>query len=188
MKRRRPRKRRRSIGRRRKGTVGGGKDAKSKPRRVKHSPPEPPRLRPRRKPHHKSVSDVAKLDLSGEDLWRQRRVCIYVHWRDTFDCAPPACWKGKDVDAFDHGFRVSTVWSWHRPLIIIVFCHIFQVLGPKGRLAFFVCVFEPRILCGVLRGVPVNYGNGWRCGSGSSGWRCYPAPTLRFALPIIFFF
>ena len=96
MKRRRPRKRRRSIGRRRKGTVGGGKDAKSKPRRVKHSPPEPPRLRPRRKPHHKSVSDVAKLDLSGEDLWRQRRVCIYVHWRDTFDCAPPACWKGKD--------------------------------------------------------------------------------------------
>ena len=97
MKRRRPRKRRRCIGRKRKGTVGGGKSKSTTFKKHNYSPPEPPSMRVRREICHRSVKDQVS-DLSGEDLWRGRRMAIYVFWRDSLECPPPSSWKGKDGD------------------------------------------------------------------------------------------
>ena len=93
MKRRRPARRRRSIGRRRKRTVGGGRDKKPKPKVTKYSPPEPPRLRIRRTTPHTPVCAIT-TDLSGEDVWRARRITIYTYWRDVLLCPGPTRWRG----------------------------------------------------------------------------------------------
>ena len=99
MKRRRPGRRSRCIGRRRKHTVAGDKDTKKKSKTPKFSPPEPPRLCPWRTVHHKSVVQQT-IDMSGEALWRSRRVVIYVFWSDVIKCPPPSSWKGKDGDIY----------------------------------------------------------------------------------------
>ena len=35
-------------------------------------------------------------DVSGELLWRPRRIQIYATWRDTLQCPPPETWTGTD--------------------------------------------------------------------------------------------
>ena len=84
------------IERQRKYAKGGGSSKRKRATRPRYSPPEPPMSRLRRKAsHHKSIANVT-LNLSGEELWRTRRIAIYVHWRDTFHCPPPESWPGKD--------------------------------------------------------------------------------------------
>ena len=95
MKRKRPSRRRRCIGRRRKGSVGGGKTKSANFQRQNFSPPVQPSKRVRRKVHHKPVR-VTATDVSGEQLWRPRRMQIYATWRDAFECTPPETWKGTD--------------------------------------------------------------------------------------------
>ena len=95
------------IGRKRKYSKSGGSWNRKPSAAPRCSPPEPPKLRPRReRTHHKSIRDVA-VNLEDESLWRSRRVAIYVLWRDTFLAPDPKCWKGKDgtIMAIQHRTR-----------------------------------------------------------------------------------
>ena len=79
MKRKRPDKRRRCIGRRsrRKGTVGGGKSKSARFKRQNFSPPEPPALRVRTQRRYRPMQEQV-TDLTGESIWRDRRIVSYL--------------------------------------------------------------------------------------------------------------
>ena len=86
---------RKRIGRKRKYSSTGGSTTRGRSKTTNYSPSVPPQARMRTNRHKKSIRTVA-TDLTGEDLWRTRRMAIYVMWRDTYDCPEPSTWKGKD--------------------------------------------------------------------------------------------
>ena len=94
-KRKRPKRRRSSLGRKRKHSVGGGSVARGPSKSPRCSPAVPPTSRVRTTRNKKSMCEQT-TDLSGETLWRARRMTIYGFWRDTLNCPSPKSWKGQD--------------------------------------------------------------------------------------------
>ena len=95
MKRKRPRRRRKCLSRKRKGSVGGDSCKRKQAAVPKHVKAVSPALRPRRMKSHRAITLQTVVD-GSPTLWKDRRMSIFTYWRDVLECPGPKTWGGRN--------------------------------------------------------------------------------------------